>query len=166
VLREDGADAAGPPEPALAQLPDLLEESRSAGMTLRARIDVPDSGSLPPSLGRTAYRVVQEGLTNARKHAPGADVEVTVAADAQAVLVAEVVSHPPAGVPASVSTLTSGSVPAGGGIPAAGGVPAPGGAGAGLIGLAERLALLGGELEHGTTPVGDFVLRATVPRRP
>ena len=70
--------------------------SRAAGMTLRARIDVPGTGPLPGALGRTVYRVIQEGLTNARKHAPGAAVEVTVTTDGQAALVAEVISHRPA----------------------------------------------------------------------
>jgi signal transduction histidine kinase len=114
-------------------------------MTLRTRIDVPETELLPAAVGRTAYRVVQEGLTNARKHAPGAPVEVTVTTDGQAALVAEVISRHTA----------SGAAPA---------MPSPAGAGAGLAGLAERLALVGGQLEHGTTATGDFVLRATIPR--
>jgi signal transduction histidine kinase len=146
VLREEPDDATGPPQPGLAQLPDLLEESQSAGMTLRAHIDLPETESLPAALGRTAYRVVQEGLTNARKHAPGAAVEVTLTTDGQAGLVAEVISHRPAGDPPPATA-------------------APDGAGAGLIGLAERLALVGGQLQHGTSTAGDFVLRATMPRR-
>ncbi|MGH3191524.1 MAG: sensor histidine kinase [Streptosporangiaceae bacterium] len=146
VLREDQQDAAGPPQPGVAQIPDLLQESRSARMTLRARIDCPEPESLPAALGRTAYRVVQEGLTNARKHAPGAAVEVTVTTDGQTALIAEVISRRQAGAPAPVNLPHDG-------------------AGAGLIGLAERLALIGGELEHGTSTDGDFVLRATVPRR-
>jgi signal transduction histidine kinase len=145
VLREDTGDGTGPPQPTLADLPALLAESRSAGMTLRAHIDVPDPESLPAAAGRTAYRIVQEGLTNARKHAPGAAVDVRVTGDGQAGLVAEVVSHPAARAPAAP--------------------PAPG-AGAGLIGLAERVALAGGELRHETTAAGDFVLRATVPGVP
>jgi len=116
-------------------------------MTLQAHIDVPDPESLPEAVGRTAYRVVQEGLTNARKHAPGAAVDVRVTGDGRAGLVAEVVSHPAVNAPAAA-------------IP-----PAPG-AGAGLIGLAERVALAGGELRHETTAAGDFVLRATVPGAP
>jgi signal transduction histidine kinase len=150
VLREDSDAAAGPPQPELAQLPALIEESRAAGMTIRAHLDLPAAASLPAAAQRAAYRVVQEGLTNARKHAPGAAVEVTVTADGQAGLVAEVVSRrAPAGHDAP-------------GTPAAS-VPAAMGARAGLIGLAERLALVGGELEHGTGAMGDFVLRATVP---
>ena len=143
VLREDSGDGTGPPQPTLAQLPDLLEESRSAGMTLRAHIDVPDPESLPTTAGRTVYRVVQEGLTNARKHAPGATVDVRVVADSQAGLVAEVVSHP-AGDPAAAAQPVAG-------------------AGAGLTGLAERVTLAGGELRHGTSAAGDFVLCATIP---
>ena len=150
VFREDADEDTGPPQPALAQLPALIEESRSAGMTLRAHIDVPDAGSLPAALGRTAYRVVQEGLTNARKHAPGATVDVTVATDGRAALLAEVVSY------GRGSTLAPGILP-----PSGAGAGA--GAGAGLIGLAERLALVGGALEHGPNAAGDFVLRATVP---
>src|SRR5215469_6688139 len=143
VLREDTGDGTGPPQPTLAQLPDLLEESRSAGMTLRAHIDVPDAESLPAAVGRTVYRVVQEGLTNAHRHAPGATVDVRVVTGGRAGLVAEVVSHPAGG-------------------PAAAGLSAAG-AGAGLIGLAERVTLAGGELRHETNAAGDFVLRATIP---
>jgi signal transduction histidine kinase len=146
VLREDATAADGPPQPGFGQLADLLEESRSAGMTLNAHIDLADVGELPAALGRTAYRVVQEGLTNARKHAPGAPVEVTVTADGEAVM-AEVISRRPA--------VMTGPVPA-----------ASAGAGAGLIGLAERAALAGGRLEHGPNTIGDFILRATIPGQP
>ncbi len=146
VLREDSAATDGAPQPGFGQLAELAAESRAAGMTLHTHIDVPDSGQLPAALGRTVYRVVQEGLTNARKHAPGALVEVNVTADGQA-LTAEVVSHR--------SEVMAG--------PAA---PAPAGAGAGLIGLAERVALAGGQLAQGPNAIGDFVLRATIPRRP
>lgn len=59
VLREDVDDTLRPPQPRLAQLPGLFDEASSAGMKLRARIDVPDTESLPDALGRAAYRVVQ-----------------------------------------------------------------------------------------------------------
>ena len=146
VLREDATAADGPPQPGFGQLADLLEESRSAGMTLHAHIDLPGPAQASETPGRTAYRVIQEGLTNARKHAPGAPVEVTVTTDGE-MLIAEVISRRPTGVP--------GPVPA-----------APAGAGAGLIGLAERVALGGGQLEHGPNAIGDFTLRATIPRQP
>jgi len=145
VLR-DGADngAPEPPQPTLEQIPGLVEESRAAGMRVRAQIE-PPAEALPAAVGRTAYRVVQEGLTNARKHAPGAAVDVAVSARERDGLVVEVVSRRPVGVAV---------VAAGDRMP---------GAGTGLIGLAERVALAGGELRHGPDAAGDFVLRATIP---
>jgi signal transduction histidine kinase len=148
VLREDSAGVAAPPQPGFGQLAELLEESRSAGMTLDAHIDVPGTGQLPAALGRTVYRVVQEGLTNARKHAAAAPVTVTVTADRQAVAT-EVISRR--------ATVAAGQPPATAGAA---------GTGAGLIGLAERVAVAGGRLEHGPNAIGDFVLRATIPRQP
>ena len=97
-------------------------------MRVRCSIDeAAAAAGLPASVGRTAYRVVQEGLTNARKHAPGAAVEVAVTLDDERGLVAEVVSRPAVGVGAAAT----GAMP---------------GAGTGLVGLAERVALAGGEL--------------------
>ena len=145
VLR-DGApgSAPEPPQPTLARIPELVEESRAAGMRVRCQIDVPDLEAAPAALGRTAYRVVQEGLTNARKHAPAAAVDVTITGGEA--LVVEIVSRRPVGV---------GIAPA----------PLPG-AGSGLIGLGERVALAGGELQHGPDDSGDFVLRAALPWAP
>ena len=70
VLR-DGADgeAPQPPQPTLAALPGLLEESRAAGMRLHADVRVADLAAVPDAVGRHALRIVQEALTNARKHA-------------------------------------------------------------------------------------------------
>jgi signal transduction histidine kinase len=133
VLRAQ-SDGTAPPQPTLDAIPALIEESRAAGMKVRARVDAAGGDVM---LGRTAYRIVQEGLTNARKHAPAAAVEVTVAADDS--LVVEVVSR------RSAQRVESD------------------GAGSGLIGLAERVELVGGALEHGPNPRGDFVLRATLP---
>jgi signal transduction histidine kinase len=113
-------------------------------MRVRASIEPPEA-PLPVALGRTAYRVVQEGLTNARKHAPGAAVDVAVSGNGSGGLVVEVVSRRPVGVAVAA---------AGDRLP---------GAGTGLIGLAERVALTGGELRHGPDATGDFVLRATLP---
>jgi signal transduction histidine kinase len=134
VLRTGDGDTA-PPQPTLDAIPALVEESRAAGMHVRSRIEASGGEVM---VGRTAYRVVQEGLTNARKHAPAAAVEVTVGpSDAQ--LVVEVVSRK--------SALAT-AAPAGG---------------SGLIGLTERVELAGGSLEHGPNPRGDFVLRAVLP---
>ena len=140
VLR-DGTegDATEPPQPTLAEIPALVEESRAAGMRVTCRIEVAE---VPGALGRTAYRIVQEGLTNARKHAPAAAVDVHVHGGER--LVVEVVSRRPVGVGARDALARSG-------------------AGTGLIGLTERVALAGGELQHGPAAGGDFVLRATLP---
>ena len=143
VLRErgDGGEPE-PPQPTLADVPALIEESRTAGMRVRCRIDVAGGETAPDVLGRTVYRIVQEGLTNARKHAPAATVDVCVGRDGQAVVV-EVVSRRPVGVGLAAEPLP--------------------GAGSGLIGLSERVALAGGELQHGPDATGDFVLRAMLP---
>jgi signal transduction histidine kinase len=142
VLREDAEEGTPePPQPTIAQIPALIEESRAAGMRVSWREDVPDQDAIPYALGRTAYRVVQEGLTNARKHAPAAAVEVTVSANSRPALVVEVISR------RAIGEAQSNSLP---------------GTGTGLVGLAERVALAGGELEHGPEANGDFVLRATL----
>ena len=114
VLREDSDAAAGPPQPELAQLPALLEESRAAGMTLREHLDLTKAEPLPAAAQRAAYRVVQEGLTNARKHAPGAIVNVTITGTAQAGLVAEIISRrTPGGAPPTVAAPDARRAPAG-----------------------------------------------------
>ena len=115
VLREDSDAAAGPPQPELAQLPTLLEESRAAGMTLREHLDLAEAEPLPAAAQRAAYRVVQEGLTNARKHAPGAIVDVIVTGTAQAGLVAEIVSRRAqgGGAPPSAAAPDARRAPAG-----------------------------------------------------
>ena len=85
---------------------------------------------------------MQEGLTNARKHAPGAAVTLTVEA-------------PDGELRVEVRSLAPVAVGAAAALP---------GAGTGLIGLAERVSLAGGELEHGVDADGAFVLRARLPR--
>jgi signal transduction histidine kinase len=141
VLRDEAEEGTlQPPQPTLAQLPALVEESRAAGMHIRLNTDAPVYESLPAAVGRTAYRVVQEGLTNARKHAPAAAVDVTISASDHSLIVRVANKHP-------VGVLATGMQ----------------GSGAGLVGLAERVSLLGGELKHGTDENGDFVLIATLP---
>jgi signal transduction histidine kinase len=147
VLRDDTEErTVQPPQPTLARLPALIEESRQAGMRIRMSMDTSVGDSVPASLGRTAYRVVQEGLTNARKHAPAAAVEVSISTGDDDSLVVVVVSRSPLGTPPAGARLE--------------------GAGAGLVGLAERVSLADGELEHGPDESGDFVLRATLPWTP
>jgi len=142
VLREEaGERPIDPPQPTLADLPALIDESSAAGMRLRAQIDLGDAPT-PAALGRTAYRIVQEGLTNARKHAPGAAVTLTLRAVDGALEI-------------DVRSLAAVAVAADAPLP---------GAGTGLVGLTERVSLAGGELEHGIDPDGAFVLRARLPR--
>jgi signal transduction histidine kinase len=142
VLREDGIESlTEPPQPTLADLDSLIEESRAAGMRIDARIELGDA-TPDATVGRTAYRIAQEGLTNARKHAPGAAVTLTVQAP-DGDLRVEVRSLKP------VAVVSASPLP---------------GAGTGLIGLAERVTLAGGELESGVDPEGAFVLRARLPR--
>jgi signal transduction histidine kinase len=142
VLRE-GSDGEAPerPQPTLADLSVLVDESRAAGMQLRYESHLPPAAEVPTAAGRNAYRIVQEGLTNARKHAHGAAVDLTVAGSAGEGLTIDVRNRLPVGV----------------------GVAAIPGAGTGIIGLAERTSLAGGRLEHGRTASGDWRLWAWLP---
>lgn len=141
VLRAGVAEGDDPrPQPTLADVPRLVEECRDAGMRVVAGALPP--GEPPAAVGRTAYRVVQEGLTNARKHAAGAEARVAVSGGRGAGLTVTVTTRPPVGRPAG---------------------PAVPGAGQGLAGLAERAALAGGRLDSGRTPSGDFRLCAELP---
>jgi len=103
-------------------------------------ISQPDD--LPGSVGRTAYRVVQEGLTNARKHAPGRPVRVLLDGRPGGQLLVELANR------------VGPEVPPG---------PAINGSGTGLIGLTERVRLTGGELDHAVGADGEFRLRARLP---
>ncbi|MCG5443588.1 histidine kinase [Micromonospora sp. NIE79] len=134
VLRQAGPVVT--PERGLDTLDELIGESRAAGL----RVSRQDEGvptALPATLGRTAYRVVREALTNVRKHA--ADAETTVC-----------LRYLPDGLEVLVRNG-----------PSEGGSALPG-AGQGLLGLRERVELLGGRLE--ATPVdGGFLVRALIP---
>ncbi|MCJ0874314.1 sensor histidine kinase [Streptomyces sp. AP-93] len=130
------------PQPVLADLERLARESRAAGMRLRLDVRVEDPDAVPDLAGRTVYRIVQEALTNARKHAPGADVRV------------EVNGEPGSGVDIIVRNPTPER-----GQSAPSTIP---GSGQGLIGLAERTSLAGGQLRHGPTG-GDFLVQAWIP---
>ncbi|MER7622028.1 histidine kinase [Streptomyces sp. NPDC126503] len=144
VLRApgDSGDPAGGnrPQPTLATLDTLVAESREAGMKIVLDSTVDDPAAVPAATGRTVYRIAQEGLTNARKHAPGTEVTVTVRGRPGDGLTVDV--HNPA---------------------RAGPVPHVPGSGQGLIGLTERAALTGGRLEHGPAPDGGFALHAWLP---
>jgi signal transduction histidine kinase len=143
-LLRDGTVGERPqrPQPTLAALPDLLEESRAAGMRLNAEVRVGDPGAVPEAVGRNALRIVQEALTNARKHAGSAPVDLCIDGAPGQGLTIEVRN------PAPVLAAGTSEIP---------------GSGTGLVGLAERAALAGGHLEHGLDGQGDFLLRAWLP---
>jgi signal transduction histidine kinase len=145
VLRAGTSVAPGGPErpqPGLTDVPELVESARAAGTEVKYACPVGTDTGPPAAIGRTVYRIVQEGLTNARKHAPGSAVEVRVD------------GAPGEGLRVQVSNPLP-AAPAGTGLP---------GAGVGLVGLAERVTLAGGRLEHGHEPGGHgFRLDAWLP---
>lgn len=128
------------PRPGARDLSRLVEEVRRCGTEVAVHGPLADLEALPDGSGRTVYRVLQEALTNARRHAPGAPVRVTV--DARPGSRVELV-------------VTNAALPAGSGQPGAG-------SGTGLLGMAERVRLSGGEITHGVEG-GQFVLRVWVP---
>ena len=111
------------PQPTLADLPGLIDDNRTAG--LRIEFSGVALEGLSPAVSRHAYRIVQEGLTNARKHAPGSKVEVRLSGD------------PDSGLRIELRNPVNGR-----------GAAIPGG-GYGLLGLAERTSLVGGWTKHG-----------------
>jgi signal transduction histidine kinase len=139
VLRQD-EPAALAPQPQLADLPVLVEAARQAGVMV-ALSSQSACNQVPAGIGVCAYRIVQESLSNASRHAPGAAVTVSVDHDAGAVLLR--VANGPGQSP-------EGSWPTAG-------------AGQGLAGMRERVALLGGSLSAGRSPDGGFVVSAVLP---
>ncbi|MEV6791933.1 histidine kinase [Streptomyces sp. NPDC051320] len=140
VLRTPGEGEENRPQPTLVTLEELVAESRQAGMKVTLVNRVADPEAVPAATGRTAYRIAQEALTNARKHAPGAEVTVTLG------------GRPGEGIAVEVhNPRPTGDVPK---------VP---GSGQGLIGLTERATLAGGRLEHGASGDGGFRVEAWLP---
>lgn len=142
VLREDLGDAVPErPQPDASAIPALLEEARAGGMKLRDDVSTPDVlAAVPTPVGRTLYRVVQEALTNARKHAPDTLVSVSLHGTPGAQVVVEVRNALPIGSPALVPQ-----------------------SGLGLVGLRERTELAGGTLRHDVVDGREFVLCAALP---
>jgi signal transduction histidine kinase len=142
VLRDGGEPA--PTQPVGETIVDLIERAEASGMRINLRQDGTDGDGrepLPPMVDRAAYRVVQESLTNAAKHAPGAEVTVRLASLADGIQVA-VVNEP-------ALAATS---------------PAGDSGGHGLTGLRERVRLAGGTLRTGATEQGGFEVIARLPQ--
>ncbi|MFJ3789990.1 sensor histidine kinase [Kitasatospora sp. NPDC090091] len=137
----EGGDARE--RPGIEQLPALFETARSAGSQVEAWIDVP-SGKLPGVLSREGYRIVQEGVTNALKYAPGQPISVRMA------------------VREGAFELRCANAVG----PAAPGRSTPRRGGKGLRGIRERAVLLGGEASAGSdAESGEWVLAVRVPLR-
>lgn len=117
TLRDSGS-APAPPQPGIEQVPILVAEARQAGQHIGLDVQ-PDLAEVPSQVGRHGFHIVQESLTNARKHAPGAPVEVRVTGSRGEGLLIRVTN------------------------PLTGTSPGPGSR-LGLVGLAERMELIGG----------------------
>jgi signal transduction histidine kinase len=139
VLRHDGEPPTRDPAPGLEQLGRLLGDVRRAGLTVQSRTEGTPVG-LPPAIDVSAYRIVQESLTNVLKHAGRVPASVVIGYGAQDLRI-EVTNDGPSGhLPAST-----------------------GGPGHGLAGMRERVAMFGGDLDAGPCPGGGFTITARIP---
>jgi hypothetical protein len=145
---EDAEQVEAPlaPQPTLRDIAPLVDGYRKAGLKVGLDMTVDEPDSVPGPLGRDAYRIVREALTNVSKHAGATAAAVSLSGCAGEGLRVEVRNKLPVG-----------GLPAG---EPAGGLP---GSGLGLVSLAERVALAGGTLAHGPDDGGDFVLTAAFP---
>jgi len=137
MLRPDGDDPARIPQPSLERLDGLLAENRAAGLSVELTVEG-EPLALPPGLDLAAYRIVQEALTNTRKHAAAAHANVLLRYGGEAIEL--LVSDDGRGVNGDDA-----------------------GNGHGLIGMRERVHLYGGTLTTGTRPVGGYEVRARLP---
>ena len=140
VLRSDDGPAALKPQPGLADLEQLVSGVREAGLPVTLRIEGAPR-PLPPTLDLSAFRIVQEALTNTLRHAGAARAEVTVRYEDGLV---------------TLEIADTGHGPDGGPITGRG-------TGHGLVGMRERAAMLGGELEAARADSGGFTVRARLP---
>lgn len=145
VLRENPSTpetapgAAPPPQPTLADIPELIADARRAGLPVNATIMLDQAVTAPPQVATGAYRIMQEALTNVLRHSPGVPADVTVRGGPGVGLAIQVVNplhpHPPASP----------------------------GSGTGLTGVHERAILLGGRMGAGPTEQQVFVLQVWLP---
>ncbi|MGW1343047.1 sensor histidine kinase [Kribbella sp. NPDC002412] len=137
AMRQDGEELELLPHPGLHNLDSLVDDVRAAGLPVKVEIRG-EPFPLPPGLDLSAYRIVQEGLTNALKHSRASQAEVDVDYSATE-LVLEVRDDGP------------------------GGPSAEAGLGHGLVGVRERVKIFGGDMTAGAAQSGGFVLRARLP---
>jgi signal transduction histidine kinase len=137
VLREDNGEVEHVPQPTIEEISALVEQSRASGASVRLTVTGSTSG-VPVVIGLAAYRIVQESLSNAMRHSPGAPVEVRMST-AEPAIELSVSNGPGSHRPSS-------------------------GDGTGLAGIRERVALVGGSCEAGPSPDGGFRVWARLPR--
>ena len=140
MLTDDAGEATLAPQPGLGQLDALVERVTSAGLPVEMRVEGA-ARPLPPGLDLTAYRILQEALTNVLKHARGARAQVVLRYDDRE-LGLEVVDRG--------GRVSDGST----------------GAGRGLLGMKERVSMYGGELDAAHQPEGGFAVKARLPLEP
>jgi signal transduction histidine kinase len=136
MLRADDEELALAPQPTLSRLDALVADVESAGLPVELRVEGKPA-ELPPGIDLSAYRIVQEALTNALKHAGPARARVLVRYGEEG-LELEIADDGPGG-------------------------PNGAGDGHGLIGIQERVAMLGGDVEAGRRPDGGYAVRARLP---
>jgi len=138
VLRDNDDDATLAPQPGIAQLDALAATMRAAGLPVELTVEG-DHTDLPPALDLSAYRIVQEALTNTLKHAGPANARVRIRRHADAVTI-------------DIDDDGTGSTNG----PSAG-------AGHGLVGMRERVGLFGGELDAAPRAEGGYAVHARLP---
>jgi signal transduction histidine kinase len=136
AMREDGEDVELTPQPGLDGLDALAEQIRRAGLAVRIHVEG-ERVPLPPGIDLSAYRIVQEGLTNALKHAHATAVDVTIRFGPQEL---------------EIEVRDDGT-----------GSSRSDGLGHGLVGVRERVKIFGGEMRAGSSDGGGFVLDARLP---
>lgn len=141
LLRDDDMSSVLAPQPGIADLDRLVAPVGAEGAVPTIAVSG-DPSRVSAAVGLTVYRVVQEGLTNARRHAAGAPVRAEVAVGSQEIAIEVVNGRPP--VPAERGSATAGT-------------------GTGLRGLRERVALFGGTMHARVEPEGGFALRVDLP---
>ncbi|MEU6084009.1 sensor histidine kinase [Streptomyces sp. NPDC047108] len=140
VLRSDGSEGERAPQPGLNRAQQLVEAAVRAGVP--AELSLPaELGEVPQTVDLSAYRIVQEALSNVLRHAPGAATRVSVTADEEFLTVL-VVNGPSAEPASTLETI---------------------GTGHGLVGMRERVRLTGGTLDAGPLPDGGFRIAAHLP---
>ena len=135
LIRDTGDEFGLSPTPGISDVPALVDTFRAGGLAVDLTLDEPDE-PLPAAIDVSAYRVVQEALTNALRYASDAAATVTIASTQGRLSI-------------RAANRANGTV--------------AGGSGLGLVGMGERISLLGGTLTHGLTATGAFELEATIP---